>query len=131
MKGAPMNIDEFVRDYWLSIDTLDLDKFLTFFTPDCTMGFGSYPLVYGLEGVRGMIAPVFAGVAGMRHQRLGLWVQEDVTLARGEVTYTRHDKSTVTIPFMTYFQFADRHIQWTHVYIDIAPLYAAPSVASA
>ena len=66
-----MNIDDFVRDYWLSIDALDMERFLSFFTPDCTMGFGSYPLVHGLEGVRGMIAPVFAGVAGMRHQRAG------------------------------------------------------------
>ena len=63
-----MNIDAFVRDYWLSIEALDMDRFLSFFTPDRTMGFGSYPLVYGLEGVRGMIAPVFAGVAGMRHR---------------------------------------------------------------
>ncbi len=126
-----MNTDEFVRDYWLSIDALDMERFLSFFTPDCTMGFGSYPLVHGLEGVRGMIAPVFAGVAGMRHRRVGLWVEEDATLARGEVTYTRHDQSTVTLPFMTYFHFAQGRIQWTHVYIDIAPLYAAPSVASA
>ena len=122
-----MNTDEFVRDYWQSIDTLDMDKFLSFFAPDCTMGFGSYPLVHGLSGVRDMIAPVFAGVAGMRHRRLGLWVHDDATVARGEVTYTRHDGSTVTIPFMTYFELANGRIRSTHVYIDIAPLYAGSS----
>jgi ketosteroid isomerase-like protein len=122
-----MNTDEFVRDYWQSIDALDMDRFLAFFAPDCTMGFGSYPLVHGLSGVRGMIAPVFAGVAGMRHQRLGLWSHEDATVARGEVTYTRHDRSTVTIPFMTHFEFAEGRIRSTHVYIDIAPLYAGGS----
>jgi limonene-1,2-epoxide hydrolase len=120
-----MNVDEFVRDYWLSIDALDMDRFLSFFAPSCTMGFASYPLVHGLEGVRAMIGPVFAGVAGMRHQRLGLWVHDDATVARGEVTYTRHDRSTVTIPFMTYFQFAEGRIRSTHVYIDVAPLHAA------
>jgi hypothetical protein len=104
-----------------------MDKFLSFFAPDCTMGFGSYPLVHGLSGVRDMIAPVFAGVAGMRHRRLGLWVHDDATVARGEVTYTRHDGSTVTIPFMTYFELADGRIRSTHVYIDIAPLYAGSS----
>ena len=124
-----MNVDEFVRDYWQSIDTLDMDRFLGYFAPDCTMGFGSYPLVQGLDGVRGMIAPVFAGVAGMRHQRLGLWVTDDATLARGEVTYTRHDQSTVTIPFMTYFVFAGERIRATHVYIDIAPLFARAGAA--
>ncbi len=95
------------------------------------MGFASYPLVHGLEGVRGMIAPVFAGVAGMRHRRVGLWIHDDATLARGEVTYKRHDKSTVAIPFMTYFQFADERIQYTYVYIDVAPLYAVDSIPSA
>lgn len=52
-------------------------------------------------------------------------------MARGEVTYTRHDHSTVTIPFMTYFHFAEGRIQETHVYIDSAPLDAATSGASA
>lgn len=128
-EDIPMKIDDFVRDYWLSIDALDMDRFLSFFAPDCTMGFGSYPLVHGLEGVRAMIAPVFAGVAGMRHQRLGLWIDDDATVARGEVTYTRHDRSTVTIPFMTHFVFAEGRIRSTHVYIDIAPLYAQSAAA--
>ncbi len=40
---------------------------------------------------------------------------------------SRHDKSTVTIPFMSYFEFADERIRSTHVYIDIAPLFAEHS----
>lgn len=121
-----MNIDDFVRDYWKTIDAQDMDRFLSFLAPDCTMTFGS-TRVQGHAAVRDMIAPVFASVAGVRHHRLGLWVNEDATLARGEVTYTRHDKSTVTIPFVTYFEFAEELIRSTQVYIDIAPLYAANS----
>ena len=124
-----MSTEGFVRDHWLSIEALDMDKFLSFFAVDCTMGFASYPLVHGLEGVRAMIGPVFVGVAGMRHQRMGLWVDDDATVARGEVTDTRHDKSTVTIPFMTHFVLAEGRIRSTRVCIDVAPLYAASPAA--
>ncbi len=122
-----MKIEEFVRDYWETSDAFDMEKLLGFFTPDCTMAFANQPVVRGLAGVRDVIAPVFSGLAGMRHQLLGLWINDDATVARGEVTYTRHDKSTVTIPFMSYFEFADERIRSTHVYIDIAPLFAERS----
>jgi hypothetical protein len=122
-----MKFDKFLRDYWQCIDALDLEKFLSFFAPDCTMRFANAPVVHGISGVRDIIAPVMAGVAGISHHQLGLWVNEDATVVRGDVTYTRHDRSTVTLPFMCYFEFTEGLIRSTQIYIDIAPLYAVSS----
>jgi len=44
----------------------------------------------------------------------------------GEVTYTRHDGSRVTLPFANVFRLRDDLISEYLIYADLAPLYAAP-----
>ena len=43
----------------------------------------------------------------------------------GEVTYTRHDGSQITLPFCNIFEIDGDKIEVYRIYIDMAPLFAA------
>jgi limonene-1,2-epoxide hydrolase len=52
-------------------------------------------------------------------------VADDKAVAcEGEVTYTRHDGSKITLPFVNIFEVSAGLITLYRVYIDIAPLFA-------
>ena len=56
------------------------------------------------------------------HEEVG--VTRDRVACEGAVTYTRHDGSTITLPFANIFGLRQGLIATYHIHIDIAPLYA-------
>jgi limonene-1,2-epoxide hydrolase len=52
-------------------------------------------------------------------------VADDNTIVcEGEVTYTRHDGSKITLPFANVFEVKNELITLYRIYIDIGPLFA-------
>ena len=47
----------------------------------------------------------------------------DQSVIEGEAAYTRHDGSTVSLPFVNVFEIEDVLISDYRIYIDIAPLF--------
>jgi hypothetical protein len=45
-------------------------------------------------------------------------------VCEGEVTYTRHDESEITLPFVNVFEFEGELISHYKIYADSEPLYA-------
>ena len=86
--------------------------------------FGSSPPVHGHSGIRQAVESFFATFAALRHDISGLICEGDRVACEGTVTYTRHDGSTITLPFANFFGLRQGLIATYHVYIDIAPLYA-------
>jgi ketosteroid isomerase-like protein len=114
-----------LRDLFAAIDSCDSERFANFLTADAAFRFGSAPAVAGREAVRDAVAGFFTTIAGVRHE-LGLMAATgDTLICEGEVTYTRHDHSTVTLPFADVLDVEDGLISNYKIYIDIAPLYAA------
>jgi ketosteroid isomerase-like protein len=63
-------------------------------------------------------------IAGIKHQLLEVWAVDDIVISRIEVTYTRKDGSTLTVPAVTIWRVRDRQIDDYRIYIDVAPLFA-------
>ncbi|MCJ2540264.1 MAG: hypothetical protein LN414_03220 [Candidatus Thermoplasmatota archaeon] len=61
---------------------------------------------------------------GLAHTLEGTWTQPDVVFVRGQVHYTHHDDSRVSIPFCNCFKMNGEKIQEYLVYIDPSPLAA-------
>ncbi len=55
---------------------------------------------------------------------MGRWESQDGTVAEAEVTYTRKDGSTVTVPVTTIYRGSGDLIEDYRIYIDLAPLFA-------
>ena len=113
------------KNLFASIDAMDTERFLSFIQKDGTFRFGSSPPVTGRDGIRAAVESFFATFAALQHEVERLIVQDNMVACEGTVTYTRHDGSTIALPFANIFGIEDGLISTYHVYIDIGPLYTA------
>ena len=110
---------------FVSIDAMDTEGFLGFIAPDAEFRFGSSPPVRGHEAIRAAVEGFFSSFAALSHKPQRLVADGDAVVCEGEVTYTRHDGSRITLPFCNVFEIDNGLIALYRVYIDVAPLYAA------
>jgi ketosteroid isomerase-like protein len=129
--AAPTRSFEPDRVWWLkllaTIDARDADGFVTFLAPDAEFRFGNAPAVRGRDSIRAAVAGFFSVIAGCRHRLLNAWNGPGTTVCEGEVTYTRQDGSTVTIPFVNVFELRGERVASYRIYIDNAPLFSRGS----
>ena len=107
-----------------SIDAMDAEGFVAFLTGDCTFRFGSAPAVTGHDAIRAAVGGFFQSIAGLSHDIHRVVRSDDCIVTEGEVTYTRHDGSQVTLPFSDIFETESGLISVYRIYMDIGPLYA-------
>jgi ketosteroid isomerase-like protein len=110
-----------------SIDSRDADAFASFIAENGEFRFASAPPITGRAAIREAVAGFFAAIAGCRHRLVQTWSGADSAVCEGEVTYTRHDGSTVTIPFANVFRLRDGRIASYRIYIDNGPLFSPPT----
>ena len=119
-----MRYDELLENLFACIDRKDAEGFAAFLTPDGTFRFGSGPVAEGRDAVRAAVDGFFATVAGLSHRLHNTVLDGDTLIMEGEVTYTRHDGSEITLPFANVFEMAGDLIRQYKVYADVGPLYA-------
>jgi len=107
-----------------SIDAMDTESFLSFIREDATFRFGSSPAVTGHAEIRAAVESFFSSFAALKHDLQRLIADGDTVVCEGEVTYSRHDGSTITLPFVNVFEVDDGLISLYRVYIDTGPLFA-------
>lgn len=107
-----------------AIDARDATAFVGFLTDDAVFRFGSAPAVTGREAIRAAVEDFFGSIAGLSHAIHNTLRDGDTLVCEGVVTYTRHDGSTIAIPFANVFEYAGDLVAEYKIYIDIAPLYA-------
>jgi limonene-1,2-epoxide hydrolase len=110
---------------FVSIDAMDTEGFLGCIAPDAEFRFASAPPVRGHAGIREAVDGFFSSIAGLSHKLQRLVADGNAVVCEGEVTYTRHDGSTITLPFCNVFEVQGGLISVYRIYIDVAPLYAA------
>jgi limonene-1,2-epoxide hydrolase len=123
-----MAVDESKRrlldDLFDTIDELNVDRFLHFLTDDAIFRFGSAEPAHGQVEIRAAVNDFFASIAGCKHTLNNILAGNGTLACEGEVTYTRHDGTEITLPFANIFEFEGEHIAHYKIYADAAPLYA-------
>ncbi len=118
------------RAWWervfAAIDAGDAAGFVEFLSPDAQFRFGNAPVVVGREAIRAVAASFFAAIGSSRHRLLGTWNGASTAVCEGEVTYTRHDGSTVNIPFANVLELRAEKIAAYRIYIDNSSLFNQP-----
>jgi ketosteroid isomerase-like protein len=107
-----------------AIDRRDADAFAAFLTADGEFRFGNAPPVVSRPAVREAVAAFFHAIGGCRHLLIHSWEGPGNVACEGEVTYTRLDGRTVTVPFANVFTLRGGEISSYRVFIDNGPLFA-------
>jgi ketosteroid isomerase-like protein len=110
-----------------AIDARDAGAFAAFIAEDGEFRFGNAPPVSGRAAIREAVAGFFAAIGGCRHRLLASWTGPGSAVGEGQVTYTRLDGSTLTVPFVNVFQLDGGQIRSYRIYIDNGPLFSAPA----
>ena len=123
-----MTIDDTVHarldDLFAKIDAKDTERFLEFLTDGASFRFGSAPPVHGHEEIRVAVDGFIASIAGSKHKLTRIIDDAGVLICEGEVTYTRHDATEVTLPFANFLELEGELISNYKIYADAGPLYA-------
>jgi ketosteroid isomerase-like protein len=107
-----------------AIDAMDIEAFVACLTDNGVFRFGSAPPVQGRDAVGRAVGDFFGTIAGLSHEITRTVSDGDALICEGEVTYTRHDGSRITLPFADIFELDDGLIADYRIYADIGPLYA-------
>jgi ketosteroid isomerase-like protein len=108
------------------VDAGDANGFIELLTPDAQFRFGNAPVIAGHEAIHAAVAAFFAAIASSRHRLLGTWSGAGTGGCEGEVTYTRHDGSVVSVPFANVFELRADKIAAYRIYIDNSSLFRDP-----
>jgi ketosteroid isomerase-like protein len=108
------------------VDAGDANDFVELLTPDARFRFGNAPVVVGHEAIHAAVAAFFSAIASSRHRLLGTWSGAGTAVCEGEVTYTRHDGSMVSVPFANVFELRADKIAAYRIYIDNSSLFREP-----
>jgi len=116
------------REWWerlfSAVDSGDAAGFVEFLTVDATFRFGNAPVVVGATDIGVAVAAFFGAIASSRHRLLRTWNGVQSAACEGEVTYIRHDGSSITFPFANAFELRGEKIAAYRIYIDNARLFA-------
>ena len=107
-----------------AIDAKDSSAFVDHLTDDASFRFGSAPAAVGRDAIKDAVEGFFGTIAGLSHELSLVLADNDQIVCEGLVTYTRHDGSTIALPFADIFDMAADKIASYKIYMDIAPLYA-------
>jgi ketosteroid isomerase-like protein len=110
-----------------AIDARDADAFANFITADGEFRIANAPPVVGRAAIRAAVAGFFGAIGGCRHRLRRFWTGHGTAVCEGEVTYTRLDGSTLTVPFANVFELAGGRISSYRLYIDNGPLFSGPA----
>lgn len=116
---------EWVREYFATVDKLNVDNIIANFVEDGRFRFGNAEPAVGKEAIRDALVEFFSAISAMHHENVGLWLGDNSAVFEAEVTYTRQDGKTVTLPCASILRFRDNLIYDFRMVMDAAPVFAS------
>jgi hypothetical protein len=117
--------EHWLRDFFRALEELDPDELLPYFDETACLRLGEGSPVVGKVDIRRAIVRFFETLRGMHYEHVGFWITEGSAVLEAEVTYTRRDGSTVTLPTASILRFEHRQVTDYHVLSEPAQLQAA------
>jgi ketosteroid isomerase-like protein len=113
-----------ISDLFAAIDHKDAYTFASYLAEDATFQFGNAPPIHGREPIREGVARFFSSIHALQHTLHTTWSPPETVICEGLATYTRHDSSTLTVPFANVLKLEGSLVRHYQIYVDISALYA-------
>jgi uncharacterized protein (TIGR02246 family) len=114
----------FINDLLAAIDRKDAAAFAAFLTPDANFCFGNNPAIAGRRAIETAVAAFFEAIKSVSHRLENQWSVPDAAICIGVVTYTRHDGSTLRVPFANVMKLRSGGICDYLIFTDNSALFA-------
>ena len=118
-----MTQNNFIQNLYLAIDGMDTAKLVSQMTGDSSFRFANMPAVEGKPNITAFLDGFFQSIKGLAHSGLEFWNTADVWFVSGYVNYTRHDDSTLKVPFSVLLKMKSDLIKEFMVFVDNSELY--------
>ena len=118
-----MELTSFVTEVYQSIDRADAKKFASYITAGGTFRFANHPGVTGNEAIEAFVDGFFKSLKGIAHSNLESWSTGEVIFVNGNVKYTRHNGTSLELPFSCTWKMKGALIDQYLIYIDSSGLY--------
>ncbi|TDN70002.1 nuclear transport factor 2 family protein [Paraburkholderia sp. BL10I2N1] len=114
----------FASQVYAACDSMDEHRFGQYLTEDCRFVYANSDPVIGRANAAAYVKGFMSMISGIRHELLEVWqCDDDVLISRMNVTYTRKDRTTLTVPAMTVWRMRDKMIQEYLIYVDVSELF--------
>lgn len=112
-----------ITELFPAIDRKDLAAFKSCLSDDCLFRFGNQPQVQGSESIGDIVGGFFNSIQSLNHDLIHSWSIEDGIVCHGIVTYTKHDGTSLSVPFCNIFRFKQSKISEYLIFVDTSQLY--------
>jgi len=103
----------------------DIAAFFDFFTDATVFRMANSEVVVGKDDIMAWVGRYLGGVAGMRHDILEEFYNEDAAALRVEVTYTMTSGASFTLPAITRTRIRGDKVVEYLIYMDPSPVTAS------
>jgi ketosteroid isomerase-like protein len=117
------DVDAAIRRLFRAIDARDTQVFLSFLGDDVVFRFGNAAPIAGKPAVGEAVAAFFASIAALSHDVQEIWDTGDAVICHGQVGYTRHDGTQLSVPFANIFRMSGDSIGEYLIFADNSQLY--------
>ena len=117
------NTEQWIRDLFTSIDNKNSSSFANFLSEDVNFRFANMPGSRGKLAVTEQVSCFFDSIQSLKHNITEFWKDNDAIICHGTVYYTRHDDSTLKVPFSNIFKLHQSRIREYLIFVDISELY--------
>ena len=117
-------VREKVQALFNSIDDKDSAAFSRFLDEHCRFRFGNQPFVEGRVNIEAFVAAFFDSIHGLQHTVIEQWFCDGALICHGEVCYTRHNGTQLTVPFANTLKIGPQGIVEYLIFADTSALYS-------
>src|SRR5690348_9169121 len=120
--------EQLARQFFEAVDALDNARASQLLSDDVDFRFGSASPTVGRQAFDQFAASLAPHITTLSHRLIQTWTVQpppSTVMCETEVTYTRHDGSTLTLPCMTKLQAREGRISVLRIFMDINPLLAS------
>jgi hypothetical protein len=106
-----------------SIDNADVSTFLSYLDVDANFKFANIPVVSGTKNIGEFLEGFFKSIKSLKHKNLEIYELTGIRFVNGNVTYTRHDGSTLSVDYSNTFKLKGNKIKDYLIFVDNSELY--------
>ncbi len=117
-----MNKEDILK-LFKSIDNADVPTFLSYLDANANFKFANLPVVTGKKYIGEFLEGFFKSIKSLKHKNLEIYELEGIKFVNGNVTYTRHNGSTLSVDYSNTFKLKGDKIFDYLIFVDNSELY--------